>query len=101
MKINQLGKSTNEEKEILNILSEECAEVIQCISKIHRFGWDSENPTKPGYNNKDHLTEELGDLLCMIDIISAKANINQSTLHQHIVNKVGKLRKYSDITFKD
>ena len=55
-------------EEILRITQEECAEVIQAISKISRFGIDNLKPGKPK-TNREHLEEELGDLLAMIDIL--------------------------------
>ena len=57
-----------QEREVMNILSEECAEVIQAISKCHRFGMDNVKPGKPK-TNREHLEEELGDLLAMVDIL--------------------------------
>ena len=46
--------------ETLIITQEECAEVIQVISKIMRFGLDE---------NDHRLESELGDLLCMVDLL--------------------------------
>ena len=46
------------EEEILNLVQEECAEVIQIISKVRRFGWGDE-----AYNNKERLIEELSDVM--------------------------------------
>jgi NTP pyrophosphatase (non-canonical NTP hydrolase) len=40
--------------EIMNILAEECAEVIQAISKCNRFGLDNAKPGKP-LTNAQHL----------------------------------------------
>ena len=34
-------------KEVMDIAQEECAEVIQAISKISRFGIDNLKPGKP------------------------------------------------------
>jgi len=53
------------QKEILLITQEECAEVTQAISKVFRFGIQAEYNDK---TNRDRLTEELGDLLCMIEL---------------------------------
>ena len=50
----------SKEKEVMDILQEECAEVIQAVSKISRFGLDNLKPGKPK-TNRDHLEEELGD----------------------------------------
>ena len=56
------------EKEVMDILQEECAEVIQAVSKCSRFGIDNYKPGKP-LTNREHLEEELGDLLAMVDIM--------------------------------
>ena len=50
----------NKVEEALDILQEECAEVIQVASKCKRFGTKS---------NRERLTQEIGDLYCMIQII--------------------------------
>ncbi len=42
------------QKEALDILQEECAEVIQAVSKISRFGLDNLKPGKPK-TNREHL----------------------------------------------
>ena len=49
----------NRSEEILTILQEECAEVIQAVSKIKRFGM---------FHNMENLHKELADLQCMIDL---------------------------------
>ncbi len=43
-------------KEVMDILQEECAEVIQAVSKISRFGLDNYKPGKPK-TNREHLEE--------------------------------------------
>lgn len=88
------------DSEILNILSEECAEVIQAISKIHRFGFDSCHPNTPEKNNIDHLTEELGDLQCMINLLVKKMVISQTKLDEAAEAKLEKLRQWSNIDRK-
>lgn len=97
MKIEQLGKSTGAENEILNILTEECSEVIQSVSKVFRFGWDSCNPSNPEYTNREHMTEEIGDLLCMVKILIAKGIIDQDAVNLYTEKKLTKLKKYSGI----
>ena len=59
-------------KEVMDILQEECAEVIQAVSKISRFGLDNFKPGKPK-TNREHLEEEIGDLMCMIDLLPSLA----------------------------
>jgi NTP pyrophosphatase (non-canonical NTP hydrolase) len=86
----------NQTKEILCIAQEECAEVSQCISKIFRFGIDAKHP-KTQISNKEHLEEELGDLLCMIDILVEKCIISDSSLNAARQSKRDKLRTWSRI----
>lgn len=60
-------KVTSHQEECLNILQEECAEVIQAASKIKRFGiYNSKSVYDP--NNLQNLELELGDVLAMIDL---------------------------------
>lgn len=89
----------NKEHEVMNILSEECAEVIQAISKCHRFGMDNAKPGKPK-TNREHLEEELGDLLAMVDIMLDQGLIQQEHLDAAKVAKIEKLKLWSTI-FKD
>jgi len=100
MAIIQRGKSTAEEKESLNIITEESAEVIQGISKVLRFGWES---CAPGSDetNREHLTEEIGDLICMIGILMSKNVIDKDAVRNHMNLKTVKLAMYSDINMSD
>lgn len=86
----------SKEHEIMNILSEECAEVIQAISKCHRFGIDNFKPGKPK-TNREHLEEELGDLLAMVDILMDKNIIALDNLEAAKKAKIEKLKQWSTI----
>lgn len=85
------------EKEILCILQEECAEVIQAISKVFRFGLDN---FKPGQNktNKEHLEEEIGDLQCMISYLIESGLVSEFNIMQAEIRKHAKLDKWSNLT---
>jgi len=49
-------------------LAEECAEVIQVLMKIRRFGMFNHHPDKPKYyNNKMALLDEMQDVQVRID----------------------------------
>jgi NTP pyrophosphatase (non-canonical NTP hydrolase) len=85
-----------EMKEILCITQEECAEVSQAISKIFRFGPD-QMKYKENRTNREHLEEEVGDLLCMIDILIEKTHLSDSSVNQARKNKRDKLRQWSSI----
>lgn len=86
----------NEVKEILCISQEECSEVSQAVSKIFRFGWESKHP-KTGVNNKEHLEEEIGDLLCMVDILVEKCIISDTQVNIARKAKREKLKTWSSI----
>ena len=83
-------------KEVMDILQEECAEVIQAVSKISRFGLDNFKPGKPK-TNREHLEEELGDMLAMIDIMLANKVVNRDNLETAKRAKIEKLKTWSNI----
>jgi NTP pyrophosphatase (non-canonical NTP hydrolase) len=87
---------TNNSTEALHILQEECAEVIQAISKINRFGIDN---SKPGVekSNRQHLEEEIGDLLAMVEILAQDLVIDTTELEKAKMAKFEKLKKWSNI----
>jgi NTP pyrophosphatase (non-canonical NTP hydrolase) len=86
----------SKEKEVMDILQEECAEVIQAVSKVSRFGIDNYKPGKP-LTNREHLEEELGDLLAMVDIMKEMDIISWSNLEVAKLAKIEKLKKWSTI----
>lgn len=88
----------NSQKEILLIAQEECAEVTQAISKIFRFGIDGSHN---GRTNKQRLTEELGDLHCMIELMVESGLIDEGELLNASVNKRKKLVQWSKIFDKE
>lgn len=90
----------NKIDETMNILSEECAEVIQAISKCNRFGLTSLKPGKQK-TNLEHLEEELGDLLAMIDILNEMQVTSTENLEKAKQAKFEKLKKWSSIYSND
>jgi NTP pyrophosphatase (non-canonical NTP hydrolase) len=60
-------------KEVMAILQEEAAEVIQAVSKINRFGLES---SWQGVTNKEALITEIGDVLAVIIILLEQTDIN-------------------------
>lgn len=88
--------------DLLNITIEECAEVIQAISKIQRFGWESKHPNQPeGQTNKDHLIEELGDLMCMVGLLITDFELSYPELEAAVKAKLKKLEKWSGYKVPD
>jgi NTP pyrophosphatase (non-canonical NTP hydrolase) len=83
-------------KEVMDITQEECAEVIQAISKISRFGIDNLKPGKPK-TNREHLEEELGDLYAMIEILQDMNIVSWSNIEKAAEAKKEKLKIWSTI----
>lgn len=82
--------------ETLLILAEECAEVIQAVSKCTRFGPNRIKPGKPK-TNMEHLEEELGDLLAMVEILVDQGVVTRQHLDRAKVAKREKLKLWSTI----
>lgn len=76
-------------QEILQILAEECAEVIVEVSKIKRFG-----------NDYTSLVKEMGDLVAMIGLMHQEGMFTEEEIDKLSNKKIKKLHKYSNI-FKE
>jgi NTP pyrophosphatase (non-canonical NTP hydrolase) len=85
----------DKQREILVITQEECAEVIQEISKIFRFGIDELH--KDGMVHQEKLETEVGDLLCMISLMTQHGLVRSNMVTQAIENKQIKLKQWSKI----
>jgi NTP pyrophosphatase (non-canonical NTP hydrolase) len=84
----------DKQNDIMDISQEECAEVIQAISKIRRFGLNSEHN---GISNKAHLEEEVGDLQCMFELLKEFGLVDWANVEMHAQNKRKKLQKWTTI----
>lgn len=82
------------DEEVMAITQEECAEVVQAISKCFRFGF---NDLYEGKTNLQRLEEETGDLLCMIQLMIDRGIINESKVYDASVQKRERLKKWSGI----
>ena len=86
--------------EYLEILQEECAEVVQAVSKIKRFGLHSFNPTdKKKVQNIEHLITEIGDVIGMVRLLTESElgsdhGMNLASLSKAGEKKVIKVAKY-------
>tara|TARA_B110000046_G_C12992146_1_gene398310 strand:- start:115 stop:360 length:246 start_codon:yes stop_codon:yes gene_type:complete len=76
----------NKKEEMLVITMEECGELIQACSKMLRFG-----------EEQDHtqLQEEIGDVMCMIEILRDGGLVNDKQIADRIKVKKEKLMKWS------
>jgi len=73
--------------ELMVITMEECGELIQACSKAIRCN---------DYHN-DSLKEEIGDVMCMIELIKSNGLITQREIDNQIQTKRIKLMKWSSL----
>jgi NTP pyrophosphatase (non-canonical NTP hydrolase) len=90
----------NRTDEILTITQEECAEIIQVISKIFRFGIGNQHLASNTGTNVDKLNQEVGDLLAMLDLLREEGILDTAKLAEAKQRKIAKLKIWSDI-YKD
>jgi NTP pyrophosphatase (non-canonical NTP hydrolase) len=83
-------------QEILDILQEECAEVIVEVSKCRRFGLESQH-YKTGQQHREMLEQELGDVLAMLKLLMEAGVVSEQGLEQAAERKLEKLKKWSSI----
>jgi NTP pyrophosphatase (non-canonical NTP hydrolase) len=88
---------TSKETEALIIMQEECTEVAQVISKIFRFGLDEAYDNR---TNRRRLEEEIGDLLCMIEILEEQELIDMRLVQEAKSAKRIKLEQWTTHLFK-
>lgn len=81
--------SIDEKEELLVIFMEECAEASVEASKIIRFGQNDEEIGS--------LAREIGDLLCMINLLEDYGLINRSQINKYALSKKEKLKKWSNL----
>ena len=80
----------NKREEALVITMEECGELIQACSKVIR--------TKEDTKYIRNLQDEIGDVMCMIQLLIEKDLVNQAELNKRIVEKREKLKTFSTLT---
>lgn len=51
-------------------LIEECAELIQAVTKAKRFGWFNHHPDHPGRTNHEDVKREMDDVTEAIERLS-------------------------------
>ena len=78
----------NQLQELLTITMEECGELIQACSKAIRCDT---------YYNNDKLTEEVGDVMCMIELLHEYDLISYNDVDARVKVKKEKLKKWSDL----
>ena len=78
----------DELQELMVITMEECGELIQACSKAIRCDT---------YYNNDKLTEEVGDVMCMIDLLHEYDLISWTDVDKRVFEKKKKLAKWSNL----
>jgi len=81
--------SIDEKEELLVIFMEECAEASVEASKVIRFGRNDEEVGS--------LSREVGDLVCMINLLEDYGLINRNQINQYALAKKEKLKKWSNL----
>ena len=75
-------------QELLTITMEECGELIQVCSKGIR---------KEHYHDNKELTEEVGDVMCMIELLHEYDLVSYTDLEERVKVKRTKLKKWSSL----
>jgi len=89
-----LKQVNDHQEECLNILQEECAEVIQAASKIKRFGVVG-RPLNTTLTNRESLEMELGDVLALVDLLKGSGlGVTAEGIEAARQNKMQRLARY-------
>jgi len=83
-----------EQNLLLEILAEECAEVIQIKSKTVRFGMYNLNPIT-GKSNRELLVQEIGDVMAMIRLVQESGLFTKDELEGCVEKKLKKIERWS------
>jgi len=80
--------------ELLVILAEEAAEVIQAVTKCLRFGFDTIGPGDYGRNDL-HLARECGQLFAVIDALDLNLELIIAGQREKIEKAEAAKRQYA------
>jgi hypothetical protein len=80
----------------LIILSEECSEVIQEVSKVLRFGLNSKHP-RGGPDNRSKLETECGHTLALINLLISNGVISEEKVNGAIAPKLEKMAAFYSV----
>jgi len=87
----QINDRLQELDELMVILMEECAEVSIEASKMIRFG----------YSKSDTLEAEVGDLMCMLNLLHEYDLISWDNVESCADAKREKLKRWSNLSLGD
>jgi NTP pyrophosphatase (non-canonical NTP hydrolase) len=85
----QMMRELDARQQLMVITAEECGELVQVCSKILRQGTFDKK--------REHLVEELGDVLCMMQLIQEWDIVSWQELEDRAEVKRAKLSKWSEL----
>lgn len=85
---------TPEQAELLTLLAEECAEVVQSVTKILRHGMYSHHPADPSRTNQTLLNREVGQVLAAIAMLKSIGVLETAALEQAHASKLATVQQY-------
>lgn len=85
---------TDAEAERLAILAEECAEVIKCVGKILRHGYESYDPTgQVKGTNREQLEREIGDVHAIAGFMAGHGDTTHKGTSEAFNSKLDKFHE--------
>lgn len=81
----------------LDMLEQECAEVIVICTKIKKFGPYNAHPNAPSKTNDELLLGELGDLSAVIIMAADALDLDLTVLPKLIEEKKQRLKRYPEV----
>lgn len=88
IKIGRENRRLRRVNEILDLLQEECGEVVQIVSKCRRFGLEEK---------RENLVQEMADVMLLIELLKANELFTDAEIHEAQLAKATKLKKWSKI----
>ncbi len=87
---------TDAEIERLDILVEECAEVILAVSAIKRFGYEGQNPEllPISCTNREALTREMGDVMNAMNLVMDARDVDAVHVSERSAKKAVQIKKW-------
>jgi len=82
------------DRELLECLQEECAEVIQAVSKALRHGLDSYHPDNPAMDNHESINREIGHVIAMCHFLQDRSIYDVDMTDHYLQQKKQSLGQY-------
>lgn len=89
-----MESNLNTLQQLMIISAEECGELTQVCMKYMRRYTDANQITT---ESRKKLVEEVGDVICMIELMKTYNLISDKEIQERIVEKQNKLKKWSNL----